>query len=172
MGELSDGFPEDFECWDNAPNCGSSLDPIVAVSLTRLTSHDPSSPLPSTSAARSTSRSYSQGGYAVTLPWIPSPTRTLCAECATRQPSARAKYRRYRMSLFMSKFLKVMETRVGPREYVGRNLDDLISKEPRLQAVGRKTFFDLLNCPEGESDLSKSSGLVSLQPDTIKVKFI
>ena len=76
------------------------------------------------------------------------------------------------MSLFMSKFLKVMETRVGPREYVGRNLDDLISKEPRLQVVGRKTFFDLLNCPEGDSDLSKSSGLVSLHPNTIKVKFI
>ncbi|KLO12915.1 S-adenosyl-L-methionine-dependent methyltransferase [Schizopora paradoxa] len=63
------------------------------------------------------------------------------------------------MSLFMSKFLKVMETRVGPREYVGRNLDDLILNEPRLQAVGRKTFFDLLNCPEGNTDLSKSSGL-------------
>lgn len=40
MGELSDGSPEDFECWDNAPSCDSSLDPIVAVSLARLTNHD------------------------------------------------------------------------------------------------------------------------------------
>ena len=65
------------------------------------------------------------------------------------------------MALMMLHYLKVMESRVGPREIIGQTLDDLVPKEPRLQAIGRKTFFDLLNCPEGSTDLSKSRGLVS-----------
>lgn len=39
MGELTDWFPADFDSWDSAPGCDSTLDPIVAVNLARLTNN-------------------------------------------------------------------------------------------------------------------------------------
>lgn len=63
------------------------------------------------------------------------------------------------MSLWMQHFLKAMESRVGPRQVTGNNQDEVMAKEPRFEILGRKTFYDLLNCPEGDPDLSKSSGL-------------
>ncbi|KLO12914.1 S-adenosyl-L-methionine-dependent methyltransferase [Schizopora paradoxa] len=62
------------------------------------------------------------------------------------------------MALLMNIYLNSMETKLGPRIIMGKTQDDLMSKEPRLEVRGRKTFFDLLNCPEGDTDLSKSSG--------------
>lgn len=64
------------------------------------------------------------------------------------------------MALLMHKYLDSMESKLGPRKIMGKSQDDLMPKEPRLQVLGRKTFFDLFNCPEGDTDLSKSSGAV------------
>jgi len=63
------------------------------------------------------------------------------------------------MSLWMRHFLNVVESRVGPRKVTGRTLDDAMLMEPRFEVTGKRTFFDLLNCPEGDTDRSKSSGL-------------
>jgi len=61
------------------------------------------------------------------------------------------------MTLLMDDFVKAMDKRVGPKKEKKKK-DEVMATEPRFEVLGKKTFYDLQNCPEGSTDATKSNG--------------